>query len=40
MNRVAPGMPFKDEIVTAVDRLSNELIATSRFLHLHPELAY
>lgn len=40
MNRVAPGMPFKEEIVKAVDRLSNELIATSRFLHLHPELAY
>ncbi len=33
-------MPFKDEIVTAVDRLSSKLIATSRFLHLHPELAY
>jgi amidohydrolase len=33
-------VPFKDEIVTAVDRLSNTLIATSRFLYLHPELAY
>ena len=33
-------MQSKDEIVTAVDRLSSELIATSRFLHLHPELAY
>ncbi|MDE2059939.1 MAG: M20 family metallopeptidase [candidate division NC10 bacterium] len=33
-------MPFKDEIATAVDRLSSELIATSRFLHQHPELAY
>ena len=33
-------MRFKDEIVTAVDRLSSKLIATSRFLHLHPELAY
>ena len=33
-------MPFKDEIATAVDRLSSTLIATSRFLHLHPELAY
>ena len=33
-------MQFKDEIVTAVDRLSSKLIATSRFLHLHPELAY
>lgn len=33
-------MQFKDEIVTAVDRLSSKLITTSRFLHLHPELAY
>ncbi|MDE2179286.1 MAG: M20 family metallopeptidase [candidate division NC10 bacterium] len=33
-------MPFTDEIVTAVDRLSSTLIATSRFLHQHPELAY
>ncbi len=33
-------MPFKAEIVTAVDRLSSKLIATSRFLHQHPELAY
>ncbi|CBE68518.1 MAG: M20 family metallopeptidase [Candidatus Methylomirabilis oxygeniifera] len=33
-------MPFKDEVVTAVDRLSSTLIATSRFLHRHPELAY
>src|SRR5574337_597559 len=31
---------IKDEIVTAVDRLSNELITTSHFLHQHPELAY
>lgn len=33
-------MPFKDEIITAVDRLSSALITASRFLHLHPELAY
>lgn len=33
-------MPLKDEIVAAVDRLSSTLNATSRFLHLHPELAY
>lgn len=33
-------MQFKNEIITAVDRLSSKLIATSRFLHLHPELAY
>src|SRR5574337_1278401 len=33
-------MPLKDEIIAAVDRLSSKLIATSRFLHLHPELAY
>jgi amidohydrolase len=33
-------MRFKDEIIIAVDRLSIELIATSRFLHQHPELAY
>lgn len=31
---------IKDEIVTAVDQLSNELITTSHFLHQHPELAY
>lgn len=33
-------MSLKDEIVTAVDRLSSELITASRFLHQHPELAY
>ncbi|WP_337287307.1 M20 family metallopeptidase [Candidatus Methylomirabilis sp.] len=33
-------MLFKDEVVTSVDRLSSTLFATSRFLHLHPELAY
>jgi amidohydrolase len=33
-------MPLKDEVNTAVDQLSNTLIAASRFLHLHPELAY
>ncbi|MGB4782312.1 M20 family metallopeptidase [Candidatus Methylomirabilis sp.] len=33
-------MLFKDEVVTSVNRLSSKLIATSRFLHLHPELAY
>src|SRR5574337_922083 len=31
---------IKNEIVTAVDQLSNELITTSHFLHQHPELAY
>ncbi len=31
---------IKNEINAAVDRLSNTLIAASRFLHLHPELAY
>jgi len=33
-------MLFKDEVVTSVNRLSSKLIAISRFLHLHPELAY
>ena len=33
-------MPSKDEVVKAVDRLAQELVATSRFLHQHPELAY
>ncbi|MBI2902660.1 MAG: M20 family metallopeptidase [Candidatus Methylomirabilis oxyfera] len=33
-------MAFKDEIVKAVDRVADELVATSRFLHQHPELAY
>ena len=33
-------MQFKDEIIKAVDRVADELTATSRFLHQHPELAY
>ncbi len=33
-------MPFKDEVIREVDRLAGELVATSRFLHQHPELAY
>jgi len=33
-------MRFKDEVVKAVDRVADELVATSRFLHQHPELAY
>ena len=33
-------MAFKDETVKAVDRVADELVATSRFLHQHPELAY
>lgn len=33
-------MEFKHEVITAVDRLADELIAASRFLHQHPELAY
>ena len=33
-------MSFKDETVTAIDRLSSTLSAASRFLHGHPELAY
>ena len=33
-------MGLKDEVVKAVDRLAGELVATSRFLHQHPELAY
>ena len=33
-------MSFKDETVTAIDRLSSTLSAASRFLHMHPELAY
>ncbi|MCI0408379.1 MAG: M20 family metallopeptidase [Acidobacteria bacterium] len=33
-------MPFKGEVVKAVDRVADELVATSRFLHQHPELAY
>jgi amidohydrolase len=32
--------PFKDEVIKAVDRIAAELVATSRFLHQHPELAY
>ncbi len=30
----------KEEVVRAVDRLSDELVAISRFLHRHPELAF
>ncbi|MBZ0169384.1 peptidase M20 domain-containing protein 2 (Aminoacylase 1-like protein 2) [Candidatus Methylomirabilis lanthanidiphila] len=33
-------MPVKDEVSSAVDRLSSTLSAVGRFLHLHPELAY
>ena len=33
-------MRFKDEVVKAVDRVADELVATSHFLHRHPELAY
>jgi len=33
-------MRFKDEVVKAVDRVADELVAASRFLHQHPELAY
>ncbi len=33
-------MPLKDEVIKEVDRLAGELVATSRFLHQHPELAY
>ena len=33
-------MRFKDEVVKAVDRVTDELVATSHFLHRHPELAY
>ena len=33
-------MRFKDEVVKAVDRVADELVATSRFLHQHHELAY
>jgi len=33
-------MGLKDEVVKAIDRLAGELMATSRFLHQHPELAY
>ncbi|MBI4382014.1 MAG: M20 family metallopeptidase [candidate division NC10 bacterium] len=33
-------MQFKGEIVKAVDRVADELVATSHFLHQHPELAY
>lgn len=33
-------MLSKDKVIATVNRLSSELIATSRFLHQHPELAY
>jgi len=33
-------MQFKGEVVKAVDRVADELVATSHFLHQHPELAY
>jgi metal-dependent amidase/aminoacylase/carboxypeptidase family protein len=33
-------MQFKGEVVKAVDRVADELVAASRFLHQHPELAY
>ncbi|PWB81305.1 MAG: amidohydrolase [Candidatus Methylomirabilota bacterium] len=33
-------MPFKDEVISTVDRLKRTLNTTSRFVHLHPELAY
>ncbi len=36
----APGMQIRHDVIDAVDRLSGELIAISRFLHEHPELAY
>lgn len=35
-----PAIHFKGAVVKAVDRLADELVATSRFLHQHPELAY
>ena len=34
------GMRVKDEVIKEVDHLASELVATSRFLHQHPELAY
>jgi amidohydrolase len=33
-------IPSKDEVIARIDRLSGELVAISRFLHQHPELAY
>ncbi|MGH7369512.1 MAG: M20 family metallopeptidase [Candidatus Methylomirabilaceae bacterium] len=33
-------MQIKTEVVRAVDRLADELVAISRFLHQHPELAF
>jgi amidohydrolase len=38
--RHTPRMRFHDEVIKEVDRLKGELVATSRFLHQHPELAY
>lgn len=35
-----PEMRPKDEVINEVDRLAAELVATSHFLHQHPELAY
>ena len=37
---LSPIMDSKNEVVRAVDRLADELVATSRYLHQHPELAY